>query len=182
MPSSSSSSSGPLVCPRCAISHPLEERFCSECGMPLVYAGRTAEEPVTEAQARLRKVNPQYTRGEAVKVGFARNQAEAELLQGLLLEEGIPSFLKRTRGFDVPDFLAAGPRDILVPEAGAEAARDVLANAVLEDEADEGDERGRGTAPAAAGADPPPARLLAWILVGVAAAAGIVWVLYQATG
>jgi hypothetical protein len=26
----------------------------------------------------------------------------------------------------VPDFLAAGPRDILVPESGSEAARDVL--------------------------------------------------------
>jgi hypothetical protein len=29
-------------------------------------------------------------------------------------------------GFDVPDFLAAGPRDILVPAAGAELARDLL--------------------------------------------------------
>jgi len=26
----------------------------------------------------------------------------------------------------VPDFLAAGPRDILVPESGAEAAREAL--------------------------------------------------------
>jgi hypothetical protein len=182
MPSSSSSSRGPLVCPRCALSYPLEERFCSECGMPLVYVGRTGEEPVTETHERLRKVKPQYTRGEAVKVGFARNQAEAELLQGLLLEEGIPSFLKRTRGFDVPDFLAAGPRDILVPQAGAEAARDLLANAGLEDDARERDELGGQAALAAAGPDTSPGRLLAWILVGVVAAAGIVWVLYQATG
>ena len=35
---------------------------------------------------------------------------------------------RRTRGFDVPDFLAAGPRDILVPEAGAEAAQELLAD------------------------------------------------------
>jgi hypothetical protein len=146
--------------------------------MPLVYAGRSGEEPITEAQERLRKVNPQYTRGEAVKVGFARNQAEAELLQGLLLEEGIPSFLKRTRGFDVPDFLAAGPRDILVPQAGAEAARDVLANAVIEGEAGEGGQ----TPLAASGPDTSPARLLGWILVGLAAAAVIVWILYQLTG
>jgi hypothetical protein len=178
MPSSSSSSRGPLVCPRCATSYPLEERFCGECGMPLVYAGRTGQEPVTEAHERLRKVKPQYTRGEAVKVGFARNQAEAELLQGLLLEEGIPSFLKRTRGFDVPDFLAAGPRDILVPQAGAEAARDVLANAALEDEAEEREELRAGVG----GPDISPGVLLAWILVGLGAAAGIVWVLYQATG
>ena len=31
---------------------------------------------------------------------------------------------KRSGGFDVPDFLAAGPRDVLVPRSGAEAARD----------------------------------------------------------
>ena len=54
------------------------------------------------------------------------NQAEAELIQGLLLEEGVPSILRRTAGFDVPDFLAAGPREVLVPEAGAEVARELL--------------------------------------------------------
>ena len=35
--------------------------------------------------------------------------------------------LRRTAGFDVPDFLAAGPRDVLVPQSGAEAAREALA-------------------------------------------------------
>jgi hypothetical protein len=64
--------------------------------------------------------------GPLVKVAYAGNQAEAEMIQGLLSEHGIPSMLKRTRGFDVPDFLAAGPRDILVPEAVAEKAREVL--------------------------------------------------------
>ena len=53
-------------------------------------------------------------------------RSEAEMIQGLLSEHGIPSMLKRTRGFDIPDFLAAGPRDILVPEAVAEEAREVL--------------------------------------------------------
>ncbi|MEX2025132.1 MAG: hypothetical protein WD993_08685 [Thermoleophilaceae bacterium] len=55
-----------------------------------------------------------------------RNQAEAELIQNMLLEEGVPSILRRTAGFDVPDFLAAGPRDVLVPESGVEVAREVL--------------------------------------------------------
>ena len=64
-----------------------------------------------------------------MRVAGGRNQAEAELIQDLLLEEGMPSMLRRTAGFDVPDFLAAGPRDVLVPEAGAEAARDVLLEA-----------------------------------------------------
>ena len=131
MPSSSSPRRGPLVCPRCAVHYPLSERFCERCGMPLVYAGKTGEEPITESHERARKVKPQYARGEPVKVGFARNQSEAELMQGLLLEEGIPSFLKRSRGFDVPDFLAAGPRDVLVPQSGAETAREVLLQADL---------------------------------------------------
>ena len=40
------------------------------------------------------------------------------MIQGLLLEEGIPSLARRSGGFDVPDFLAAGPRDILVAVVG----------------------------------------------------------------
>ena len=61
-----------------------------------------------------------------MRVAGARNQAEAEFIQGLLLEEGVPSMLRRSAGFDVPDFLAAGPRDVLVPIAGLDAAREVL--------------------------------------------------------
>ena len=61
-----------------------------------------------------------------MRVAGGRNQPEAEFIQGILLEEGVPSVLRRTAGFDVPDFLAAGPRDVMVPEAGAEAARSLL--------------------------------------------------------
>ena len=61
-----------------------------------------------------------------MKVVGARNQTEAELLQGMLLEEGVPSLMRRSGGFDVPDFLAAGPRDILVPESGADRGREIL--------------------------------------------------------
>ena len=99
--------------------------------MPLTYADpislRSKElGELTERQARARKVSPQYGEGQLVKVGWARNQPEAELIAGLLLEEGIPSMSKRSRGFDVPDFLAGGPRDILVAQSGADHARDVL--------------------------------------------------------
>src|SRR5919198_5236776 len=122
----------PLVCPRCATPHPLEERFCTRCGMPLTYAGRTdPEAPVSAAHARARKIKPQYSEGELVRVAGARNQAEAELIQGLLLEEGVPSMLRRTRGFDVPDMLAAGPRDVMVPASGVAPAREVLLQAEL---------------------------------------------------
>ena len=149
--------------------------------MPLVYSGGGAEAPITESHERARKVKPQYARGEPVKVGFARNQAEAEMLQGMLLEEGIPSMNKRTRGFDVPDYLAGGPRDILVPEGGAEAARGVLESTELESEAQERDEL-RGQAGLRTSGDASPARLAFWILVALVAAFAIVWVLYQLTG
>jgi len=79
-----------------------------------------------EAHERARKINPSYTEGELVRVAGARHQAEAELIQGILLEEGVPSVLRRTMGFDVPDFLAAGPRDVMVPASGAVAAYELL--------------------------------------------------------
>jgi hypothetical protein len=66
------------------------------------------------------------SKGKLVKVAYAQQQAEAEMIQGLLSEHGIPSMLRRAAGFDVPDFLAAGPREILVAEETAEEAREVL--------------------------------------------------------
>jgi len=50
------------------------------------------------------EVEAQLAEGNFVKVAGAENQAEAEFLQGLLREEGVPSSLRRARGFDVPDF------------------------------------------------------------------------------
>jgi Putative prokaryotic signal transducing protein len=64
--------------------------------------------------------------GKLVKVGYGQQQAEAEMIQGLLAEHGIPSMLRRAAGWDVPDFLAAGPREVLVAEELAEQAREVL--------------------------------------------------------
>ena len=123
---------GALVCPTCGEPHPADERFCRSCNMPLVFGGVAAiEEPVSERHARARKVDPRYTEGELVRVAGAMNQAEAEFVQGVLLEEGIPSTLRRTRGFDVPDMLAAGPRDVMVPASGHGAARDVLLEAEI---------------------------------------------------
>lgn len=61
-----------------------------------------------------------------VKVAWARNLAEAELIEGLLAAEGIPCLIQRTAAADVPDFLAAGPRNILVPASAAEQAAEIL--------------------------------------------------------
>jgi hypothetical protein len=168
------SSEGPLACPRCAIKYPLEERFCARCGMPLVYAGSAEQAPITDAHERARKIKPQYTGGELVRVAAGRNQAEAELIQGMLLEEGIPSILRRTRGFDVPDFLAAGPRDVMVPEAAFEPARQLLLDADLVS--------GGGIPAGSLPGIGSPGRLLTWVLVALVAAALVVWLLYQATG
>jgi hypothetical protein len=63
---------------------------------------------------------------QLVKVAYARNLAEAELIQGLLRQEGIPSMVRRNGGFDVPDFIAAGPRDVMVPVSQADKARELL--------------------------------------------------------
>lgn len=82
-------------------------------------------------------------RGEPQRVAVVRNLAEGELLQGILLEEGIPSILRRSGGFDVPDMLAAGPRDVMVPASGVEAARALLATEVeLDADPDPGAEEG----------------------------------------
>ena len=116
----------PLVCPDCGRAYPRSERFCADCAMPLIHVPGP-ERDASERRRIARKIKPQYTEGRLVKVARAENQPEAELIAALLLEEGIPSMQQRSGGFDVPDFLAAGPRDILVPQSGAEAAREALA-------------------------------------------------------
>jgi hypothetical protein len=61
-------------------------------------------------------------------VAWASNQSEAEMIEGMLNAEGIPCLIRRARGFDVPDFLAAGPREIVVPALAEEKARKILAD------------------------------------------------------
>lgn len=80
------------------------------------------------------------------------NLAEGELVQGILLEEGIPSILRRSGGFDVPDMIAAGPRDVMVPASAVEVARALLAAEVPEIE-DAEDEGGPGSAAGEANPD-----------------------------
>ncbi len=64
--------------------------------------------------------------GKLVKVAFAPSQVEAEMIQGLLAEHGIPSMLKRGPGFDVPEFMPVGPRQVFVAAEAAARAREVL--------------------------------------------------------
>jgi hypothetical protein len=135
--------------------------------MPLVHAGGEHDEPARdEAHERARKIRPELTRGPLIRVAGGRNQAEAELIQNILLEEGVPSILRRTAGFDVPDMLAAGPRDVMVAESAASVARDALFA------------EGIPPAPALAGFSRAQAlRIAAFLVAGVALAALIAWAL-----
>jgi hypothetical protein len=156
---------GELYCPACGSAYGLQERFCPDCNLPLVH-GEGVIESVGARHERARKIKPQYTEGRLVRVAGARNQAEAEFIQGMLLEEGVPSLLRRSAGFDVPDFLAAGPRDVLVPEAAMATAREVLLEGELISD------------------EPPPGvvapgRLLAGLLAALLIGALVVWLLGQ---
>jgi hypothetical protein len=157
-----------LHCPACGVAYSDEERFCADCKLPLV-RGDGEIAAVSERHERARKIKPQLTEGRLVRVAGARNQAEAEFIQGLLLEEGVPSLLRRSAGFDVPDFLAAGPRDVLVPEAAFATAREVL----LEGELISAEPVGRPVA---------PGRLLAGLLIALAIGALVVWLMSRLVG
>jgi hypothetical protein len=95
----------------------------------------------------------------------ASQQAEAEWIQMLLLDEGVPSTLRRSAGFDVPEMMAAGRRDVLVPESGLEVARQVLLESDIE-----------ALGPLQV-TGPAPARLLAGIVAAMIVFAVIILVL-----
>jgi hypothetical protein len=118
--------------------------------------------------------------GPLVKVAYGRNQAEAELMQGLLSEEGIPSVLKRSGGFDNPDFLAAGPHDVFVTSQIAPRAREVLADLALDSEAERAERESMGLAPRGGG--PSIGQFVFWFGVVVIGAVILIWLLYEATG
>jgi hypothetical protein len=61
-----------------------------------------------------------------VKVAAAPNETDALLMDGVLKDAGVPSLIQRAAGFDAPDLLSAGPRDVLVPGSLVEEAKRVL--------------------------------------------------------
>jgi Putative prokaryotic signal transducing protein len=93
---------------------------------------------------------------ELVKVACAGDEAEAELLQGLLRLSDVESVVRRAPGFDVPEFLAAGPREVLVAASDVPAARDVLREV----------DTGEPQPPSRSAADR-PRRVRAWLLTAV---------------
>ena len=138
--------------------------------MPLTRAvDSDADVAVSDVHRKARRVKPQLSEGGLVRVAGARNQVEGEFIQDLLLQQGVPSVLRRSAGFDVPDFLAAGPRDVLVPQSGVPTARQMLLEAEL------------------ISSEPPgpvvsPVRLLAGLLAALGLGALIVWGISQLLG
>lgn len=61
-----------------------------------------------------------------VRVAYARHQPEAEMLAGMLAEIDVPVVVRRAT-MDVPEMLAGGPRELLVP-----ADRELEARALLD--------------------------------------------------
>jgi hypothetical protein len=109
----------------------------AEAGAALARA-LTAPSPVPEAPATATSAALGAPQPDgSVRVAMAANQAEAELLQGVLADAGIPSTWRRTGG-DLPDLLAAGYREIYVPAAAADQAQALLAT--LEDSSPADDE------------------------------------------
>ena len=100
---------------------------------------------------------------DLVKIAYAHDQMEAEFLQALLRDADVGSVVRRAPGFDVPDFLAAGPRDVLVTASDVPVARDVLSEV-------DPDESG----PPSGSAAGRPSRVLAGLLIAVALIALVV--------
>ena len=154
-----------LQCPSCGRSDQAGERFCVHCGVPLTHSDQF-DPGVNDRHRRARKVKPQLSEGRLVRVVGARNQVEGEFIQNLLLEQGVPSILRRSAGFDVPDFLAAGPRDVLVPQSGLITAREVLLEAEL-------------ISPEGPGPGVSPVRLMVGLLAALAIGVLVVWGITQ---
>lgn len=113
------------TCPFCGCEFERGDSACPSCDLPLLHDSVEASAnhgTVIMATAPC----PEFATGSLRRVTIASNQAEAEMVESMLRSEGIPCIVRRSPGADVPDFLAAGRRDILVPEGGLAAARDLL--------------------------------------------------------
>jgi hypothetical protein len=66
--------------------------------------------------------------GQDVVLMVVSGEPEAEVVCGLLRSEGIDCSYRDTEAIDSPleDFIAAGPREIVVKATDLEAARDLL--------------------------------------------------------
>jgi hypothetical protein len=122
------------TCPFCGVEFEHGASACPSCDLPLLSADEIAIANLSsERTAHIgmlavadRRPRPEYTIGDLRRVVVAMNQAEADMLEDMLRSEGIPCVVRRTGRADLPDFGLSGQREILVPEGGLSAARDLL--------------------------------------------------------
>jgi hypothetical protein len=122
------------TCPFCGVEFEHGASACPSCDLPLLSADEiatanlTADNPARVGMVAVtdRRPRPEYTIGDLRRVVVATNQAEADMLEDMLRSEGIPCVVRRAGRADLPDFGASGQREILVPEGGLAAARDLL--------------------------------------------------------
>lgn len=125
---------------------------------------------------------------DLVQAAYAQNQAEAEMIQGLLENGGIPSVLQAL-GVNGPQLgfglLPKNPQRVMVRADQAEDARALLAETLVEDEQETWPETANaryledagGRKPRGYGLVGAYARIYMWSFVAVAVAFGIFLVL-----
>jgi hypothetical protein len=114
---------------------------------------------------RAQRVRPEYASGELVKVAVASSAAEADLIVGILLDQGIPA---RTAN-ELASVFPTSSRDILVPQSAYEAARGLVAS-TGEHEVE----------PVQPGRD--AVRLAIGMLIALALGAALAWALFELMG
>ncbi len=60
------------------------------------------------------------------RLTWTQSLFEAEMIAGLLDEDGIRVLIKRPKGSDVPDFLGGGPRELFVDDEQYDAAAEIV--------------------------------------------------------
>jgi len=155
-----------LVCPGCGASRPAAELFCPDCRLPLVYDPDQAV-PVKLSERRSGLEDQAAAVGGRAGQGRVGSQSgRGRVHPGPAARGGSPEHAPPQCRFDVPDFLAAGPRDVLVARSGESTARQVLLEAEIV--------KPGSTVPQTA-----PVRMFAGMLVALVAASLILWLLYE---
>src|SRR6185503_18708474 len=72
------------------------------------------------------RLKPEYARGDLVAVTTVPNQAEAEMVRDMLLNEGIPAMVRLGRLFDPRNLPAVTAHEVVVRASGYEAAHQLV--------------------------------------------------------
>jgi hypothetical protein len=82
----------------------------------------------------MRSHDAAHATDEWVALTHAPHGPLADLICNILTEEGIDSYSRRALAFDVPDFLASGPRVVMVRQSQHAQATALIASLPIDDE------------------------------------------------